>query len=69
MLQNINSIDHFLKENEKSNWINERNIRWKNLDKTFWAKTYNFLIDDGNGDKKKAKCTKKYVIKKTLRIK
>ena len=41
ILQIINQIDHWLKE---SNQINERLIRWKNLDKNFWAKSKNLQL-------------------------
>ena len=52
------------------NWINERRIRWKNHDKTCLtkSKTYSYLIDDGKEDKK-AKGTKKCVIKENLSLK
>ena len=48
-------------KNKKSNWNNERWIRWKNHDKICWIKSRN-LIDDGSEDKK-AKGAKKFVVK------
>ena len=55
---------------QKSNWINERWIRWKNHNKICWtkSKTYSYLIDDGSEDKK-AKHTKKCVLKRKLKFK
>ena len=61
-----NSIDILLpkRKKEKSNWINERWIRWKKL-VGLRAKIYSYLIDGGGEDKKAAK---KCVIKRKLKF-
>ena len=47
--------------------INERLIMWKNHDKNCWIKSNIYLIDDDSQDKK-AKGTKKCVIKRKLKF-
>ena len=61
MLQNINSIDHFLKKMKKVIELMKEILGGKISTKIFKlrAKTYSFLIDDGNEDKKKKQNTQK----------
>ena len=56
-------------KNKKSNWINERRIRWKYYEKICWtkSKTYSYLIDDSSEDKK-TKDTKMCVVKRKLKF-
>ena len=62
-----------LSKGKSSNWINERQIRRKNLDKICWINsylnswTYSYLIDDGSEDKK-AKRARKFVINRKLKF-
>ena len=56
-------------KNEKSNWINERWIRWKNHDKTYSikSKNYSYLMNDSSEDKR-AKTQKKCAIKRKFKF-
>ena len=58
--------DRYQKEKkQKSHQLNERKIRWKNHEFVgLRAKTYSYLTNDNDENKKKAKATKKCVIKK-----
>ena len=62
-----------MSKGKSSNWINERQIRRKNLDKICWINsylnswTYSYLIDDGSEDKK-AKRARKFVINRKLKF-
>ena len=47
---------------QKSNWINERRTEWENHDKICWAKSRY------GGEDKKAKDTRKYLIKIKLKF-
>ena len=66
ILQIMNQTGHCLKKKLKSNWMNERRIRWKNFVR-LRAETYSSLMDGGSEDKK-AKGTKKYAVKRKLRF-
>ena len=55
ILQIMNQIDHCVKE--KSNWVIKRSVKWNNHDKVCWIKstrpkTYIYLIEEDNEDKK-----------------
>ena len=65
----MNQTDHYLKENVESNWFNESELGGKTMKESVGlkAKTYSYLIDDSSHDKK-AKWTKKCVIKKNFKI-
>ena len=56
-------------KNKKRNWIKKDELGGKIMVKSVGlrTKTYSYLIDDGSEDKK-AKCTKKCVIKRELKI-
>ena len=62
-----------MSKGKSSNWINERQIRRKNLDKICWINsylnswTYSYLIDDGSKDKK-GKSARKFVINRKLKF-
>ena len=62
-----------MSKGKSSNWINERQIRGKNLDKICWINsylnswTYSYLIDDGSKDKK-WKSARKFVINRKLKF-
>ena len=60
-------LDHWLKEKQKNSWINEDELGGKTMTKFVGLriKTSNYLIDDGSEDKK-AKGTKKWIIKRIL---
>ena len=57
------------KKQKKSNWINERRIRWKNHERIYGlrAKRYSNLTNKNNEDKK-AKNRKKCVIERKLKL-
>ena len=59
--------DRLLRKGKKRNWINDRSIRWKIMTKFFGlrVKNYSYLIADSSEDKK-AKSTKKIIIKSKL---
>ena len=61
-------LDRPFPKEKKSNWINERSIRWKIKIKfvALKPKTYSYLIDE---DSEKTKSTKQCVIKRKLGFK
>ena len=63
----MNQIDCYQKEEIKSNWINERRIRWKNYEKICWTKSENLQLIDYSSEDKKVKDTKKCIIKRKLK--
>ena len=52
----------------KSNGINERQIGWKIHDKNCWIESKNLQLTDDVTEDKKAKGTKKRVIKRNLKF-
>ena len=57
-------IEHF-KKKKKSNWIKESWITGENHSKICWTKSKNLI--DASGEDKKAKSTKKCVIKRKVK--
>ena len=69
IIQILYKTEHFLKEKQKSNWINERWISWTDHGRIclIKSKPYGYLKDNNNEDKK-AEDTKKCVIEKKLKF-